>query len=362
MEHYTAAKYEEAIKQFVEELEKNKDNIQLCETRVGYIRDSLFKMADVIPTSEFMTWLTNQATNHNNSYAQAVLYLMYDGESEILKDEALALHWKNLSVVQGNLLALRRVALDHTTSIVDCIKIYESIADRGSAWAKNALGDLYEAGDYSGEYRDYEKAVTYYRMAADEGFVNAYRNLGYMYEQGWGVTKDFKQALKWYRLAADKGHRQGTHIIAHLYAHNINYWRQDKYLDGIRTDIKYLLEASATESIGAWELENVLKACDMTLDDCKAVVACIESFNEKSTTIKFNVSGLFATIIQGNSELSKDIFEKWKAFDALKNDNAKLAEENEAFKTHIMYMPDGTGYHDAKSHAEEVFGQLAKTA
>src|SRR5229473_1429489 len=49
---------------------------------------------------------------------------------------------------------------------------------------------------------DYASAALWYQKAADQGYARALINLGFLYEQGLGVTKDQANALKLYRKAA----------------------------------------------------------------------------------------------------------------------------------------------------------------
>ena len=47
--------------------------------------------------------------------------------------------------------------------------------------------------------------MKYYRMAAEQGDMQAQHSLGKMYELGHGVPKDMTEATKWIRKAADQG-------------------------------------------------------------------------------------------------------------------------------------------------------------
>ncbi|WP_428259593.1 hypothetical protein [Enterovibrio norvegicus] len=44
-----------------------------------------------------------------------------------------------------------------------------------------------------------EKAVDYYRLAAEQGDPRAQANLRWMYEMGYGVHQNRKKALSYYR-------------------------------------------------------------------------------------------------------------------------------------------------------------------
>lgn len=71
--------------------------------------------------------------------------------------------------------------------------------------AKIALGDLLRDTpvDHGG---DPERAVAFYRAAANNGFASAQARMGRMFETGTGVARDLARAYEWYRLAAQVGH------------------------------------------------------------------------------------------------------------------------------------------------------------
>ncbi len=53
--------------------------------------------------------------------------------------------------------------------------------------------------------QDYAEAVKLFRLAAEQGLVDAQFNLGTMYEYGDGVPQDYAWAHLWYDLAAAQG-------------------------------------------------------------------------------------------------------------------------------------------------------------
>lgn len=77
------------------------------------------------------------------------------------------------------------------------------MAESKDTFALSTLGFMYETGE--GVDRDYEKAMKYYRQAADLGLDVAQLNTGRMFSNGKGVTKNQDEAIKWYRMAADQG-------------------------------------------------------------------------------------------------------------------------------------------------------------
>ena len=69
------------------------------------------------------------------------------------------------------------------------------------------LGTAYYDG--KGVKKDYQKAIEYYKKAADLGDVVAYVNLGKIYYEGKGVKQDYQKALQYYKKAADLGDETG---------------------------------------------------------------------------------------------------------------------------------------------------------
>ena len=62
------------------------------------------------------------------------------------------------------------------------------------------------------------EAAKWYRLAAEQGHVDAQNNLGLMYAQGQGVPKNGAEAAKWYRLAAEQGHADAQNNLGLMYA------------------------------------------------------------------------------------------------------------------------------------------------
>jgi len=76
-------------------------------------------------------------------------------------------------------------------------------AKAGDADAQFSLGWLYDQGQ--GVTQDYAQAAAWYRKAAEQGDASAQFNLGSLYRQGRGVPQDYAQATAWYRRAAEQG-------------------------------------------------------------------------------------------------------------------------------------------------------------
>ena len=64
---------------------------------------------------------------------------------------------------------------------------------------------------YKGEGvpHDYEAAVKWYTLAAEQGNSNAQNNLGLMFANGQGVPEDFIYAHMWFNISALNGNPNG---------------------------------------------------------------------------------------------------------------------------------------------------------
>lgn len=80
---------------------------------------------------------------------------------------------------------------------------FKKAAELDSDEAQNELGNIYRDGDDVEE--NLIEAVKWYRKAAEQGYAEAQYNLGRCYDFGWGVAEDKAEAEQWYRKAAEQG-------------------------------------------------------------------------------------------------------------------------------------------------------------
>jgi len=81
-------------------------------------------------------------------------------------------------------------------------KLLEECLDKQMEDAQFLAGMAYYAGNY-GVVRDFEKALEYFTLAAEQGHRVAQMNLGLMYVNGQGCEKDIEQGMKWIRKSAE---------------------------------------------------------------------------------------------------------------------------------------------------------------
>ena len=64
--------------------------------------------------------------------------------------------------------------------------------------------------------RDYRKAMEWYEKGAAAGNSGAMINIGWLYQNGWGVPQDYVKAREWYEKAAAKGNGAGMNSVGLL--------------------------------------------------------------------------------------------------------------------------------------------------
>lgn len=92
------------------------------------------------------------------------------------------------------------------------------------------LGWAYENG--YGVKADYAKAMEYYQKASANGNPLGTNNIGALYELGRGVKQDYKKAFEYYLKAAEQGNPQAMNNLGYLYSNG----------DGVKQDYKKAAE------------------------------------------------------------------------------------------------------------------------
>ncbi|KAJ3093190.1 hypothetical protein HK102_003598 [Quaeritorhiza haematococci] len=80
--------------------------------------------------------------------------------------------------------------------------------------------DYVQVGEQSqqeGESSNIQKGLEWMHMAADNGSVHAYAQLGHLYAKGMYVPKDAAKAHEYLEKAKEKGHVEATFVLAGLY-------------------------------------------------------------------------------------------------------------------------------------------------
>jgi len=79
-----------------------------------------------------------------------------------------------------------------------------------------ALGGIDE-GAAAYKRGDYGTALREWRPLAEDGNADAQLNLGFMYDNGYGIPQDYKEAITWYRKAAEQGNKRAQYNLGLMY-------------------------------------------------------------------------------------------------------------------------------------------------
>ena len=87
----------------------------------------------------------------------------------------------------------------------------------GDGYCRNQIGVMYYYG--KGVKQDLEKAFSFFEKGAytDKKCANAYVNLGFCYENGYGTSKDVMSAGENFRLAAELGNAWAQNKVGQMY-------------------------------------------------------------------------------------------------------------------------------------------------
>ena len=94
------------------------------------------------------------------------------------------------------------------------VKWYRRAAEQEHAVAQYDLGWMYQQG--RGVSQDSGEAVRWFRKAARQGYADAQNNLGWRYQYGRGVVQNYAEAVKWYHKAAEQGHNDAQSRLDEL--------------------------------------------------------------------------------------------------------------------------------------------------
>lgn len=114
------------------------------------------------------------------------------------------------------------------------MEYYQMAADQGNAEGWRSIGSLYYNAE--GVEQSSEKALKYWQRAADQGDAKALTNLALLYRKGEGVELDYEKAMEYYQQAVDGGDTKGLiglgtmyyggEGVEQSYAKAMEYWQQ----------------------------------------------------------------------------------------------------------------------------------------
>mgnify|MGYP001777539981 CR=1 FL=1 len=192
---YTDAIENGAIEWFIEKAEEGVPQIQ---AQLGYCYDNGIGVEK--DENKGLHW-TRQSAENGNARGQFNLGFYFEGMNDMEK----AVEYYTKSANQGFVHAQYNLGRIYNINFQDkrkAIYWYGKAADQGDPFSQSKLAALYL--DMDDEYNN-RKAFSLLQKAANAGEESAYNNLGYCYATGKGGFQDIQKALVWYKKAADNG-------------------------------------------------------------------------------------------------------------------------------------------------------------
>ncbi|MCO6498607.1 MAG: sel1 repeat family protein [Chitinophagaceae bacterium] len=169
------------------------------------------------------------------------------------------------------------------------IELFESSAAKGYVESMVELGSLYDLG-MNGLREDKEKAIKWYRMAAQNGDVSSMRYLGIQFNYDPKLqNKD--STIYWYQKAAELGDSLSTWDLIKLYTADNTY---DNYVEAAKW---YKSLADRGDTLAASQYRQIAKA----IQDYEKGLA-----SSSSSGLKPNTDGVYEKNKGMDSEVKKD--------------------------------------------------------
>ena len=127
---------------------------------------------------------------------------------------------------------------------------YRKAAEQGNAEAQFNLAYMYEQG-LATDSPDYSQAFYWYKRAAEQGKASAQYNVGYYYKKGRGISQNLSEAYKWYKRAADQGHQNAIDELKKNLKSNENQINKNKSDSSNISSLNDLITAAQNGDIRA---------------------------------------------------------------------------------------------------------------
>ncbi|MGN0866759.1 MAG: tetratricopeptide repeat protein [Oligosphaeraceae bacterium] len=171
--------------------------------RLAVVQGHAGALQAILDIAEFQK--LQEKAQQGDPKAQCELGNCYMHGKGVPHDQQEAVKWFRLAVEKGH--AGAQQAISH---IAEFQKLQEK-AQQGDPAAQYMLGNSFEYGRCSPQ--DWEEAVKWWRLAAEQWYADAQYKLAECYADGNGVPQDWEEAVKWYRLAAEQGHAKAQKAL-----------------------------------------------------------------------------------------------------------------------------------------------------
>jgi TPR repeat protein len=181
---------------------------------------------DLIKEKQYQRAYTILKPIGNSGDLKAQLFIADMFDKKQLKETYKAKYWYGLAAKQGSKRAQLKLATTTLTKSKNKKNLDKAkqklleLADPGLPMAQFELGKLYATGE-GGFEKDMNKAVKWYRIAAEQDHVEAQYTLGVRYYLGKGVDQNNYESHAWFKRAAKQGHSKSQHNLGVSYFYGI---------------------------------------------------------------------------------------------------------------------------------------------
>jgi len=162
--------------------------------------------------------------------AQELLARLYFEGWGVPRDHAQAVRWferaaaGQFAPAQYNLGRMYEQGLGTGLDLSKSLEWFRKAAQRGDAEAQGHLGYL----ALGGKTPDYVGARRWLEKSAAQEHLDAFVQLGRLYEEGWGVKRDAARAADWYQRAAVQAVPEAQYRLGTLYARGVGVAQNDQ--------------------------------------------------------------------------------------------------------------------------------------
>jgi TPR repeat protein len=192
--------------------------------------------------------------------AQTDLGSYYGRGFGLPRDLTNAVQWYRKAAAQGDALAqycLGACLLKGsgvTRDVAAGVKCWRQAAEGGLPESQYSLGLFLMNRGFvvDTNYVNYPEAAKWLQKAADQDYVPAMNNLGFLYQRGLGVPQNPATALKWYRLGAEHEDPRAQANLGLMYENGSGI-----PVDPVQACMWYLLSSEKHDEIGRHQLSDL---------------------------------------------------------------------------------------------------------
>jgi len=165
--------------------------------------------------SEAFKWF-NRAANQGAALGQYYVSKSYVQGRGVGQDESEAFRWmqkaaKKYGSAVYSLGVYYEKGIGVKADFDKALHQYRKAAQQGIPGGQVALGLFHLEVK-----KDYSEAAKWFQRAANQGNSQGQHNMGFLYDNGYGVVKNLGEAIKWYQAAATQGSPLSIKRLAEL--------------------------------------------------------------------------------------------------------------------------------------------------